>query len=257
MSKNGYRFKDWFWPVVVFWACADTVIAPAAFAAPQTGTFEHEESVSDIAGREWAERFKKIVRIDRELKWTVSVPENYSPDRPAGLLVYVSPSNSGRIPSRWEPVLEEHNIIWVAAHRSGNRIDPRARVTLALIGPMLIGRDYAIDETRIYVAGLSGGGRVASMIAPQYPQIFRGAVYICGVNMVQKDAPLLTTNLATNRFVFLTGSRDFNQHETRRVYNQYKRLGVDNSLYHEVTGMGHENPAAADFSAAIRFLSQN
>ena len=245
---------------ILMWSIFLVVLLPdatrLAFAAPRTGTFLHEESVTDIAGTEWAERFEGVVKIDRELTWSVSVPVNYSPERPAGLLVYISPSNSGKMPERWESVLEAQNLIWVSAHKSGNRINPRTRITLALIGPMLIGRDYEIDPSRIYVAGLSGGGRVASIVAPQYPQIFRGALYICGVNSMRKDAPLAQQDNTNNRFVFLTGSRDFNQRETKQIFNQYERQASGNSLYLEVPGMGHENPAADAFAEAIQFLDE-
>ena len=41
-------------------------------------------------------------------------------------------------------------------------------------------RRYAIDESRIYVAGFSGGGKVASMLAVIYPEVFDGAIPMGG-----------------------------------------------------------------------------
>lgn len=50
------------------------------------------------------------------------------------------------------------------------------------------------DDQQIFVAGFSGGGRVASKLASQYPEVFAGALYICGQDRrmrghIRIDAP--------------------------------------------------------------------
>ena len=41
---------------------------------------------------------------------------------------------------------------------------------------------YSIDESRVYVGGASGGGRIASALAVLYPELFHGGLYIIGAN---------------------------------------------------------------------------
>ena len=57
-----------------------------------------------------------------------------------------------------------------------------------------------------------------------------------------------------NRFVFLTGSRDFNLRETRQVYRRYLEAGAQHSKLIEVTGMAHELPDAAALDEALQYL---
>jgi pimeloyl-ACP methyl ester carboxylesterase len=73
----------------------------------------------------------------------------------------------------------------------------------------------------VYVSGFSGGGRVASMVAPEYPQVFKGAIFICGVNDWGNRKPADLETVQSNRYVFLTGRKDFNRSETRSVHRSY------------------------------------
>lgn len=225
-----------------------------AAAEIRTGSFQETTTVVEVAGQEWSANFSSYVDADQEITWSIVVPENYDPDVPAGVLVYISPGNSGRLPRDWGSVLAGNNLIWVSANKSGNRIDTRKRIAYSLLGPTFIATKYNVDSSRIYVAGLSGGGRVASIVAPAYPGIFAGAIYICGVNSLPDQ---LTGNLSTmksSRFVFLTGENDFNRTETRNNYNKYLQAGLQDSHYLEFSRMGHENPDGDGLASAIAFL---
>ncbi|HEY5775117.1 MAG TPA: hypothetical protein VIS57_03445, partial [Xanthomonadales bacterium] len=57
-----------------------------------------------------------------------------------------------------------------------------------------------------------------------------------------------------NRFVFLTGSKDFNRMETRRAHKRYLEAGAQHSKLIIVPGMAHKHPDAAILTEAIRFL---
>ena len=57
-----------------------------------------------------------------------------------------------------------------------------------------------------------------------------------------------------NHYVFLTGTNDFNLAETRKVYQYYADLGLENIKLMVVPHMGHGNPSADKYEQAIRFL---
>ncbi len=229
-------------------------LGSAIAAESQLGEYQETATVTEIAGEAWARNFTGMIDADAEIEWSVNVPENYKPDSPAGVVVYISPSNSGAMPWRWKSVMEENNLIWIAANQSGNKVNPRLRVSYSLLAPVFIDKYYNIDVNRIYVAGLSGGGRVASIVAPEYSALFRGAIYICGVNRMRKEFSASLAASDAHRFVFLTGENDFNRKETKNVYSAYRRAGVENSLYLEIRKMGHENPDARGFAKAIAYL---
>ena len=95
-------------------------------------------------------------------QWELYVPENYDPDSPPGLLVFTHPTDSGRMPGRYRELLEERNLIWIGANRSGNQVRVARRASLALLATAMADRNYRIDASRVYVSGFSGGGRTAS-----------------------------------------------------------------------------------------------
>jgi hypothetical protein len=54
--------------------------------------------------------------------------------------------------------------------------------------------------------------------------------------------------------VFITGERDFNRSEMRRVYARYQAKGVTESLLLDLPGFAHEYPNAAQLAQAVEFL---
>ena len=61
---------------------------------------------------------------------------------------------------------------------------------------------YEINQDRIYLAGFSGGGRVASIVAAEYPHIFKDAIYTSGVNFWNKIASRNIEQIRRNAYVF-------------------------------------------------------
>ena len=208
----------------------------------------------ELLGAESAGHFENVVEPNEIIEWELYIPANYDPDSPAGLMVYVSPMDSGAIPARWKSVMDANNLIWIGANSSGNRVRVARRVSYALVAPAVAAGDYEIDESRVYVSGFSGGGRVASMVAPEYAHIFGGAIYICGVDFWGNRKPDQIEEVRANRYVFVTGRKDFNRDETRDVHRKYRKAGVNNLLLMDISGMDHTIPSAEKFAEAIAFL---
>ncbi|MDP8244657.1 MAG: alpha/beta hydrolase fold domain-containing protein [Candidatus Hinthialibacter antarcticus] len=192
----------------------------------------------------------------------VYVPEDYDAKTPYGLLVNISPSESGKPP--WEELPEElkdRKMIFIGANNSGNRHDVFVRrVPLALDAAHNIQKRYNIDEDRVFVFGISGGGRTSSMTAFHHPDVWKGAAFIIGVNYwddmrnpeetrvkwkssFNKPEPQYLRMAAENgRYVFLTGDHDGNRAQTRYYYERgYSKL-LNNAIYLQVPDMGHQRP---------------
>ncbi len=233
--------------------------APLAAAADDaglapTGQFTVTSPVAELTDAETLASLGEVVTADSEVEWEIYVPENYTPTKPAGIMVNISPTRSGKVPRRWKAILDRHNLIWIGANRSGNEVMTARRMLFSALAPDYIRDHYAVDTNRIYVAGLSGGGRVTSIVALEFARLFKGAIFICGVNMPREEKPVLLDQIRQNKFVFLTGSKDFNKDETRRVFAAYKDLGVENIKLMVVPHMTHRNPDADKYEEAIRFL---
>jgi hypothetical protein len=239
-------------------ACLCLVLGPclalAQSAAPLTGAFRVTETLAGIAGEDAAQKIAAVIAPDEPITWEVYVPEHYDAERPHGLMVYISPTQSGEMPRGWDRVMNEYKLIWVAANKSGNSEIVARRALLAQISPMLIGRDYNIDRERIYITGLSGGGKMASMVASEHANLFKGAIFNCGVEFWNRATPRHIDLLRKNHYVFVTGTHDQALEPTKKAYAKYLDAGVVNSKLMVIRDMTHRNPNRFDFAEAVAYL---
>lgn len=235
------------------WAAGVPISAAGATDESTTGAFEIERTLAQVLGEKRAAGLAAVAPPDRPVSWEVYVPTDYDPADPPGLLVYISPIQSGRIPQNWERVLESRNLIWVSANKSGNQVPVQRRALYAVIAPTLIGADYAIDRSRVYVTGMSGGGKMASMVAVDHANLFKGAVYNCGVEFWD-STPSRLDQVRQNRYVFVTGEYDQALRPTRRVHGRYRKAGVEHAKLMVIDGMGHQNPPWREMEEAVAFL---
>ncbi|MCM8536982.1 MAG: prolyl oligopeptidase family serine peptidase, partial [Lentisphaeraceae bacterium] len=200
----------------------------------------------------------------KAVSWEVYVPENYNPSKPSGILSYISPGNGGKLPGKWKELMDKHNLIWIAANNSGNfyQNDKKKpyynywRTLLSLEGVTRIKAAYKIDSDRVFLSGFSGGGRVSSYLITERPEVYKGAIFICGCNTWSNklDRKILK-EAAKGYYVHLTGTKDFNLPGTKSVHNFYKKNGFkDNSKLMIIDGLGHSTPDTADYDTAIQFL---
>lgn len=194
-------------------------------------------------------------------------------DTPPGLLVWISPSNTGEPQREWLDELAKRRLIWVCANDAGNERRPLERLALAVEAGEQIKARWKIDAARVYVGGTSGGGRCASMVAPMFPDLFRGGYYIVGCNYFrplpdprnpelswrayfpQPEPALLDLARKGSRFVLLTGETDANRPQTLSTFEHgYKQDGFMHVSYFEVPGMGHANPDAWWFGKGLDAL---
>lgn len=211
--------------------------------------------------------------IDRVLddeRFSVRLPKDYSARSPAGLLVWISPMNTGDTPRCFVPALDGMNIICVGAFESGNSRMVTNRQQLALDGVASASRLYHVDPRRVYVTGMSGGGRVSSMMLACFPDVFTGAVPIVGLSCYQavpsgtgkfwpagyvKPKPEMFNLFKTRRMAAMTGRKDFNEVEMQQATSILKMDGVKIKLYDD-TVMGHDMPPPEHFTEAISWVDE-
>jgi predicted esterase len=251
--EQAARHRPRMWAILLLLALP-AVHAGAGAAEAPTGDLVLETTLPELVGKETAARFEPVIPADETIEWVTFVPEAYDSSRPPGLLVYISPTQSGRIPRGWRDALDAHNLIWLAAARSGNREPVGRRVLFANLAVVMARKHYEIDDERIYISGLSGGGKVASMVATDYPQLFRGAIYNCGVEIWDVEMPRYIEQMRQNRFVFVTGTHDQALESTERAHQAYVDAGIEHSKLMVIRNMTHRNPGRYDFEEALAFL---
>ena len=188
------------------------------------------------------------------LSFELFIPGTLRRDRPPGVVVYISPRDTARMPPGWRAAMQHHNLVWVGANQSGNEVLVPRRVALARLGRHVAERALPIDGQRVYLSGFSGGGRVASMMMPFYPDAFSGAIFICGANPTGGLPAETQQAMASHRYVFLTGTDDFNLLDTQFAHAAFTQAGAPPGQLTVVTGHGHALPRAADWANALAYL---
>lgn len=187
------------------------------------------------------------------------------PTRPAGgyaLLVFVPPWEDARFPPQWIDALDKHGMILVTAAKSGNAVNViDRREPLALTAAYNAMHDYAVDASRVYVGGFSGGSHVALRLALAYPDLFRGALLEAGSDPIGDsqiaipDAALFRRFAENSRIVYFTGRDDAERldQDTRsmRSLREWCVANIDDIV---IPWSGHETADARSFARALEAL---
>jgi len=228
------------------------LFAVTAAHADGLATSESSATLASLFSPDEVSRLSKTLPADQAVKFRVW----WSEDPNSGVVVFVSPTDSGEPPKGWLELLQQKRLSWVAADGFGNRLPSAQRVLVAMMGLSLAQKSGALDRKRIYIGGMSGGGRIASMTAPRFPQMFSGGLYIVGANFWMPDDDQLKQQAAANRYVFITGHKDFNRSDMKSVYSRYRKKGLNSSLLMDIPGYEHEYPNVEQLGQAITFLDE-
>jgi hypothetical protein len=182
-------------------------------------------------------------------RFSLYVPRE-TPPQGYSLLVFVSPYEDAKIPFDWISALDRHGMIFVTAARSGNSANVYdRREPLALLGAVNIESRYAIDSRRIYVAGFSGGSRVAERLAIGYPELFRGGLLLAGsdppgdARLPLPPADIFARFQESGRLVYASGSRDAYHLAEDGVSRKWMPTWcVFDVADRTIAGLGHELP---------------
>jgi dienelactone hydrolase len=191
------------------------------------------------------------------------VPANKPADG-YGLLVWVSPLDEAGMPPGWQATLEDRGVIFVTAARSGNQTSPLGRrIPLALTAAANVARSHPVDPDRIWIAGFSGGARIAERMALAYPDVFSGAILDGSSDDIgSADLPLPPREnferlLDRMAIVLSTGEADEpNTEDARRVASSLRRHCFDRSSVEVRRREGHVMMNAGSLAGAIEFLDR-
>jgi hypothetical protein len=226
-----------------------------------------------ISRRFLAGRPTKINKADRVLeleKLLVRSPRGYSPRNPAGLVVWISADDDGQPPGCVFPTCDAGNLIVASFAKCGNTRPVMNRYQMALDAVATVSRSYHVDLRRVYVSGISGGGRVASIVAACFPDVFSGCVPIAGLNCHEalpaggrryippafaKPSGRLLDRWRQRRTAAITGEKDFNQPEITAAAQILRGEGVQAKVF-VFAGLGHELPTAEQFSEAFSWVDE-
>ena len=133
------------------------LLASWAFAALATATesptTEHVVTLAGLFPPNQVAALAKTLPADREVTFRVRAPSGAAA---IGVLVYISPTDSGELPESWTRVLDEKQLLWIAADDYGNSKLAAERTLVALMAVKLSERLRPPESQRTWVAGFSG-----------------------------------------------------------------------------------------------------
>ena len=180
-----------------------------------------------------------------------------------GVFVFVPPWQENDMPRGWETAFDKQGVIFVSAARSGNEESPLGRrEPLAILAAYNVIQRFPVDRSRVYIAGFSGGSRIALRLALGYPDLFRGAFLDAGSDPIgEPDLPLPPRALfeqfrVSSRLIYVTGTRDaFHMTQQSGSVGSMSRFCVVNVSTQPVAGLGHALAPPSVVAAALGVLS--
>ena len=196
----------------------------------------------------------------------VYIPASYDGSKPDGLYLHISPGNGGGdFPAAWHPIFDELKLIAVSAKGVGNDKPMMHRVMLSMDALATVKADYKVDESRMVVGGLSGGGHMAMLTAAMYPEIFKGAVSHAAQSYLMLTMEwgthfpgLVIKNFKTGpraklKWIVISGDKDKNYSEIQKTSKQWLQEKLDYRFL-DVPGMGHTNASPDKFKEALLWI---
>jgi len=169
---------------------------------------------------------KVICLADPTQSYALYLPSGYTPQRDWPILYGFDPGGRGKQPVElFKEAAEKYGWIVVGSYNSRNGPGvPLNDIVMALW------RDtherFAIDERRVYTAGMSGGARVASSIAIRMRDRVAGVI-ACGAGFPYVEAPTREMSFA---YFALAGIEDFNLIELRQLEEGLTRANLAHQL---------------------------
>jgi poly(3-hydroxybutyrate) depolymerase len=176
-------------------------------------------------------------------KYQLFVPKNYAKDKPAALVLFISPGEGPQGWKNWQKLCESEGVFFASPYGAGNNtpIAHRTRIILDVLDD--IRRSYKIDPEQTYLTGFSGGGRMACAIGFALPEYFGGIIPVCGTNTISGTTYLRHRAEERLSVAFITGEKDTNRKENEDVmYPWLQEIGVRSKLW-VVPKMGHAIPS--------------
>ena len=192
----------------------------------------------------------------RTMPYRLFVPESYSEDQSYPLVLWLHGSGGAGFDNlkqiQGDQIEGTHLWInfenqerfpaFVLVPQSGGPWTPNGRSVLSQELSLVLGiletvqKEFRIDSTRLYIAGQSDGAFGVWNLITQRPQMFAGAIIVCG-----GGSPAVAGRVAHMAIWMFHGARDsaVPVDESRRMVNALTRSG-GNPRYTEYPTLGHE-----------------
>lgn len=191
---------------------------------------------------------KMICAGDPDQTYALYLPSNYSPEKRWPVLYAFDPGARGRIPAeRFREAAEKYGWIIVASNNSRNGpMQPSINAWNAMVKDTHA--RFAIDDDRVYVAGMSGAARLAIYLASRCRDCAAGVI-ACSAGFPEGVTP----SAAWHFVLFGTaGVDDFNFAEVKGTEEPLTKAGIAHRT--EVFAGRHEWPPPSVMAEGLEWM---
>jgi dienelactone hydrolase len=191
---------------------------------------------------------KVICRADNSQSYALYLPSQYTPEKKWPILYAFDAGARGALPvQRFSEAAEKFGYIVAGSNNSRNGPnEPIVRAIRALLEDTQ--SRFSIDDRRLYLAGFSGGARVAISVAFSLKDSVAGVI-ACGAGFPPEIAPSASVPFALFGTV---GTEDFNFPEMRHLDQALDRFAVPHRI--EVFEGDHDWPPISLCLQAIEWM---
>lgn len=185
---------------------------------------------------------------DTTITYALFIPKTRPPEKGFPLILAFDPHASGLLPlDKYKDLASQSGFILAASNNSKNGLSTEATQKIYRTLMTDLGESLAVDKSRVYLMGFSGGARVSIMLALIQPGI-RGVI-ACGAGLPGMNSiPSLTFELFG-----ITGLGDFNLHEMLQLEQMLDQTAVRH-FFTTFEGT-HEWPPEEVIQEAIQWLN--
>jgi len=177
------------------------------------------------------------------LNYCYYLPETYTGTDSLPVIFMLDPHADGNKPlGEYYKLANTYGYILVASNSLKNGLS--SQESLKIFNDLLgeVKSRFSIDDKRMFVAGFSGGAKLAIVFAQQLPEII--GVAACGGSL-----PIAPGHIPNYYFAGIVGNEDFNYLEANQTFAVFDQQGYD---YTSVTfNGGHVWPPTESFEMAF------
>lgn len=241
-------------------------LAPPAIAAPKEG-YTPKVTVSGPTRIDWV-----YTSVTRSLEkppakflpedydstrqtYELFVPKRTDAKKPLPAVLFISAADDPQGWKAFEKPCRDAGFVFVGVRGAGNSVPGPLRCRIVLDCLDDVRRQLPLDPDRTYVAGFSGGGRMACGIGFALSDYFGGVFPIAASGDLRPEPYLRHRAIDRLSAALVTGTTDFNRGEVERWRSPFwKEIGIRTKVW-TVEG-GHAIPPPATVAAALKWLDE-
>ena len=256
-ALKGLRTKV---PIAFRYAANADGYAKGPFGRALVKFYDGKVSIVDDVKKGLFQKFAEAVEWKTEETMTAYCPKNWDGKSKLGVYINISAGNGPiGLQKGYSDVFDSQNMLYASPSGTGNAEADMRRAALTLDTLATLRKQYPIDETRILVGGISGGGAMSALMAVHYPE-FRASIcqvrnfYLGGEFCTPYLKPADISAIARRKqaYVFVSGPGDGNYAGIKASLPYWKGYHIE-STFVENDLKGHVGASGNALKEAINW----